>query len=262
MTSTTTASSATPSALALCVENIDAWRKSASEEGLSLEQYMEKMSAKNLEENLDQHMKALAAEAMNAIGDKNTKTDEVEEHGSEASKSEDESGGDTSSDAGDPSEGDSGEEHPEGEESEEDDTEGEESEGGESDVPVEEFDAKLEELVEKTNEEKKKASEVKEDPKKTVLAAAVESHKNTNSGFETANSNLEKGYFVWVVWGVPYKVSGFVLKFQCGVILPFDRLKALESFKEPTSLTHHSTFQLLRCEPQERVGPVRSPMLG
>ena len=236
VTSTTTASST--SSPALCVENIDAWKKAAAEEGISLEQYMEKMSAKNLEENLEEHMRSLAAEAAKAAeGKKEEKEEEKEEEkkeeekeeGSESGESEDEIGSDTAvevtgkSDAGDQSEEDDGDEHAEGEESENEDPEGEESEGEESDVPIEEFDAKLEKLVE-TKTGKEKDNKDPKNGKKEVLAA-VESHKKRTPDFETANSNLERGYSIRDGMGC-YKVSGFVLKFRCGFILPFDRLKS------------------------------------
>ena len=61
------------------MENIDAWKKAAAAEGLSLEDYMEKMSAKNLEESLEEHMRALAAEATNVVDGENKKDDEKED---------------------------------------------------------------------------------------------------------------------------------------------------------------------------------------
>lgn len=210
-TMSTTSSTVSSTPPTLCVENIDAWKKAAAAEGLSLEDYMEKMSAKNLEESLEEHMRALAAEATNVVDGENKKDDEKEDGKKEDDEKEDDeqeddgsasSEDETGSDKGDKAAaGVTGKSDSEGEdeESEEESAESEESDSEESEVPLEEFETKLDELVDTSKEsEKEKEKKIEKEAKdsKSKVLEAVESQKKSTNGFETANSNLKKGYYV------------------------------------------------------------------
>ena len=179
-------------------------KKEAKSHGMSLEKYMEKLSAEHLEQNLDSHMRAVAMEEEKKKEDAKKK-DEAKEKDEDEDEEEESSDSDSSSSEEEEEGGNEIEEEEEDPSDEEEDEDEDEDEDEAEDE--EEEDEELAEAVD-THLDQQKAEKggknqqgTAETSTATDLAKAVEQQKaaqgngqagEATSGFEGANSVTHK----------------------------------------------------------------------